>query len=869
MFTTERFNLRALLRALGVVLLAALPVAAQENADCLGCHEDPELMGSRNGRPMSVFVDASQLEASVHGPMDCVLCHADLAGTDGLHAAEVAPVRCATCHEDEATPFASSDRIHGPGRAAKGLIDAATCASCHTGHDVQPSDEPQSSTSRERVAETCGACHTRLPEVHAQVMAPELWEQTPRVIPSCADCHASHDARPAQPGGLANADCMECHARTDLDAGDGPARPGLHVAAEAYAGSMHAGIACAECHADVRASPTRPCETATHEVNCAVCHAAVVDEYAASIHGVLSAQGVSDAPRCLDCHDVHAAAPHTQPDSPLFVRRIPALCATCHREGEKASRRLEAEAGTGRAPADIVGGYTESIHGKALMDSGLVVAATCVSCHTAHSMQAPSDPRSSIAPDHVAATCGACHQGIEEQYHAGVHWRGNTETDSRLPTCNDCHTAHTIGRTDGTNFRMAVTESCGNCHAEQAETFLETLHGKATLLGSSVAAKCYDCHGTHAILPPSNPASTLGSSHIVNTCSQCHEGAHVAFTGYLTHATPHDREHYPWLFWTFWAMTLLLVGTLVVALAHSAAWLVKLLRTRKEWQAGKAAMRSTREGWFFRRFSRQQRIQHMVMMLAFFDLAVTGMALKFSAARWAGAIAPVLGGPDAMRVLHRIGALALISIFCVHLLDLISKRRSWKRSWLAMLTAPDTLMFGRRDWNDLRGMLRWFVGRGPRPRFERYTYWEKFDYFAVFWGVAVIGLTGLMLWFPEAATHVVPGWFLNVATIVHSDEALLAVVFIFTIHFFNSHLRPDKWPMDMVMFTGRMPLEELRHDKPLEYERLLASGELQKHLTGPFPPELERAFRVFGFLALGLGIAIVIVIVSALLGGAG
>ncbi|HTE06560.1 MAG TPA: cytochrome C, partial [Planctomycetota bacterium] len=352
-------------------------------------------------------------------------------------------------------------------------------------------------------------------------------------------------------------------------------------------------------------------------------------------------------------------------------------------------------------------------------------------------------------------------------------------------------------------------------------------------------------------------------------CSKCHEQAHPGFTSYLPHATAHDPQRYPWLFWTFWAMTTLLVGTLVVALAHSAAWLVRLLLTRGEWQPRKAALRSTREGWFFRRFTREQRIQHMVMLLAFFDLAITGMALKFSSARWATTVARLLGGPDAMRVLHRVGAIALVVIFICHVVSVLGRRRREKRTWKQLLTGPDTLMFCRRDWNDLRAAVRWFLGRGPRPRFERYTYWEKFDYSAVFWGVAVIGVTGLMLWFPEAATHLVPGWFLNVATIIHSDEALLAVVFIFTIHFFNSHLRPDKWPMDMVMFTGRMPLEELRHEKALEYERLEASGELQKHLTGPFPAELERVFRIFGFLALGLGIVVVVCIVWALLGGAG
>ena len=109
---------------------------------------------------------------------------------------------------------------------------------------------------------------------------------------------------------------------------------------------------------------------------------------------------------------------------------------------------------------------------------------------------------------------------------------------------------------------------------------------------------------------------------------------------------------------------------------------------------------------------------------------------------------------------------------------------------------------GKQDLAEFIQSLKWFLRRGPRPAYGRWTYWEKFDYFAVFWGVAIIGATGLLLWFPVVFTRVLPGWVLNVATIIHSDEALLAVGFIFTVHFFNTHFRPEKFPMDTVIFTG-------------------------------------------------------------------
>jgi cytochrome b subunit of formate dehydrogenase len=161
--------------------------------------------------------------------------------------------------------------------------------------------------------------------------------------------------------------------------------------------------------------------------------------------------------------------------------------------------------------------------------------------------------------------------------------------------------------------------------------------------------------------------------------------------------------------------------------------------------------------------------------------------------------------------------------------------------------------------------MKWFVGLGPRPEYGRWTYWEKFDYFAVFWGIVVIGSTGLTLWFPVFFTQFLPGPFINVATIIHSDEALLATGFIFTVHFFNTHLRPEKFPMDTTIFTGHMPLAELKRDKPREYAALVASGELEQHLEEPQPAIVVKTIRMFAWIALSLGFSVVVWILFAML----
>lgn len=253
------------------------------------------------------------------------------------------------------------------------------------------------------------------------------------------------------------------------------------------------------------------------------------------------------------------------------------------------------------------------------------------------------------------------------------------------------------------------------------------------------------------------------------------------------------------------------------------------------------------------------------MIVSFMSLALTGMTLKFSYTGWAVILSHLFGGFESAGYIHRVAAVFMIGVFIAHLVDLVGMKRQIYQTWRAMLFGPDSMLFNKKDLRDFVGNIKWFLGQGPRPQYGRWTYWEKFDYFAVFWGIALIGSTGLMLWFPEFFTHVIPGWFINVATIIHSDEALLAVGFIFTVHFFNTHLRPEKFPMDIGVFTGRMTREELEQDKPAEYEALVKAGKLEEQLVEPYPSVLVRGVRIFGWLTLATGFSIVVWIIYAML----
>ena len=264
---------------------------------------------------------------------------------------------------------------------------------------------------------------------------------------------------------------------------------------------------------------------------------------------------------------------------------------------------------------------------------------------------------------------------------------------------------------------------------------------------------------------------------------------------------------------------------------------------------------------YVKRFDRVDRMLHGLLMLSFLGLAATGLPLLFSATAWASRLSHFLGGFVVAGRLHRTFAVLMISVFLTHLGRIIYRVAVGKD--YGLFWGPRSMVPQPRDVMDLVQHMRWFVGRGPRPSFERYTYWEKFDYWAVFWGMAIIGGSGLLLWFPEAFSRAVPGWVFNIALMIHGEEALLAVGFIFTIHFFNGHLRPEKFPMDMVIFTGRLPEAELKQERAAEFERLERTGELEDLIVRPPSERSWLAGRLFGTSAVLIGLTLVGLIIYA------
>ena len=232
---------------------------------------------------------------------------------------------------------------------------------------------------------------------------------------------------------------------------------------------------------------------------------------------------------------------------------------------------------------------------------------------------------------------------------------------------------------------------------------------------------------------------------------------------------------------------------------------------------------------FFVRFTREQRYMHAVLFTTFLGLAATGLPLRFSESFWARGLASGVGGFGAILFFHKFCALVLTVAFLIHVKDVFT--RGLMNREKGIFWGPTSMVANWKDVKDLFGHMRWFVGLGPKPQFERYAYWEKFDYWAVFWGMIVIGFSGYAMWFAPFFAHFLPGWALNAVLVIHSEEGLLAILFIFSIHFVNTHLRPDSFPMDMVIFTGVESEEEFKHKRPLEYQRAINEGKLETRLA--------------------------------------
>ncbi|OGF53361.1 MAG: hypothetical protein A2Z21_07945 [Candidatus Fraserbacteria bacterium RBG_16_55_9] len=201
-------------------------------------------------------------------------------------------------------------------------------------------------------------------------------------------------------------------------------------------------------------------------------------------------------------------------------------------------------------------------------------------------------------------------------------------------------------------------------------------------------------------------------------------------------------------------------------------------------------------------------------------LIVTGLPIKFHEAAWAQFFFRLTGGLEAVRIIHRVGASLLILVGIWHMLWLLTAtgRRDF---WLLLPRRKDLLDFFLNA-KQMLGLTK------ERPQFGRYSYVEKFDYWAVYWGMVIMIGTGLFLWFHDLAMTYLPKYVLDIAREAHSDEAMLATLAIVIWHWYNTHFNPSAFPFNPTIFTGKIPKHRMIEEHPLEYEEMLQKREQQQ-----------------------------------------
>jgi predicted CXXCH cytochrome family protein len=591
-------------------------------------------------------------------------------------------------------------------------------------------------------------------------------------------------------------------------------------------------------------------------------------------------QGMAiDPATCLGCHRDHISAR----EFAASVHGVNA-CTSCHVEIIDLPKHMKGETRVAKVQCErchkkVAAEHLGSIHAQRNV--------RCAVCHTEiHSATSwKKDKRV------VVAKCVRCHDK-HELYSRSVHGKGVAAGNQDSAACHDCHELHATKALNSLSLgeaRRFHTLVCMKCHSDEnmmqrnhvfnvsVKTYMASYHGKNFRLGfPERVAGCSDCHTAHAVLPKSDPQSSLHPANLQKTCGACHKHSNAKFVAYLPHAE-YDRDKYPVLYWTFVGMTGLLVSVFAVFWLHTLLWMFRGFVENREKEALLAEGRALHEipdgHRHYVRFKPIHIFLHLLVITSFLGLSLTGLPLKFSDQDWARFLISHLGGTSVAGHVHRACAVVTFIYFfaamlmSVHFLFL---RNDIKGNFLQRLFGPDSLCPNFRDLRDVKGMVRWFFFRGPKPSFERWTYWEKFDFLAVFWGMFAIGGSGLLLWNPEFFAQYLPGWAFNVATIIHSDEALLATGFIFTVHFFNTHGRPEKFPMDFVIFNGQITKYELIEERGDLWARYERDGITEQFKAARLSGVLyEFLLKGFGFVAVLTGLTLLGLMVFAFMHSSG
>ncbi len=730
-----------------------------QNADCLGCHSDNKLVKKTKSGNISLYVNGKKFEKSVHADLDCTDCHEDFDVEKIPHKAgkNIANVDCGNCHDEIVSSFKTN--IHQRIKPNKDRT-IPKCVTCHGKHYIQnPNDVGNKGQYY------CTKCHTNV-ELTGNFHSVKYYTDK-----FCGDCHESEDVR----------DSLET--------------------------SVHAQLACSDCHK----YETNNFEKHQDGVSslkiaaCSTCHKYEADQHRESIHGISLEHGVEEAAKCWDCHGSHNIKNINEKTSPVYAQNIPKTCAHCHSNVKLMSKYPN-------AAGSPVAAYDKSVHGR-LLAEGMQGVANCTSCHGVHDIKNIVQPGSKISPFNIPNTCKTCHPMEVQRYQESIHWTYVKMGVKLAPVCNDCHSEHSIKAISGKKNRRAAKileqRTCVNCHENKSlairfglrggepNAYYDSYHGLASARGDLSVAFCTDCHNSHKILPQSNPQSSINKKNIVKTCGKCHQNVTPTFANSYSHISTNPKSTiienvvksiYFWLI-------IIVIGGMVI---HNL--IILTFEIRKKKKGIKLLPKVSR-------FSTNEVVQHYLVLTSFIVLAITGFALKFPHSWWSSGLEN-LGITETIRqLIHRISAVVMILTGLYHIVYVLMNKRG-KNILKALLPRY-------KDIKDFSNNIAYYLSISKtEPKFDKYDYTEKAEYWALIWGTLVMGVTGLILWFPTMVGNWAPDWLIKVSQIIHYYEAILATLAILVWHWFFVIFHPEQYPMSVTWIDGKMSLTEYaRHHK--------------------------------------------------------
>jgi cytochrome b subunit of formate dehydrogenase len=672
---------------------------------------------------------------------------------------------CLTCHDDK------SITTERNGKVISLFVDRAVqkksphakliCTACHTGFDAQ--NVPHK-VKIEPV--NCLTCHNDAPAkhlFHASMLTAKVKDAS--LIVSCKQCHGTHN-----------------------------------IVAPKRVGSKFYGAALTE--------------------TCGKCHVQEKELYQISTHGKAAANGITSVPNCLTCHQNRITGLNGSKDSSSIKIAQMKMCLACHLDNSEVRARV--------APsAKFIAAYEHSVHGSALL-KGNGAAANCVDCHGSHAIQKERETRSRVNRANIPTTCAKCHESIEKEYAESIHGKSALNGNREAPVCTNCHGEHNIlapsDPASPTAARNVSQQVCSPCHnsvtlnekygiaGNRFQTFDASYHGLAIRSGNMQVANCASCHGVHNIKPSSDSTSTVSKSNLAVTCGKCHPGANNRFAIGSVHVATEKKED-PLLYWIS-SIYVILISTIIGGmLVHNLLDFYRKSKRRLMIRRGL----ETEEHFghtLYVRMTLSERIQHASLLISFFTLVMTGFMLRYPDAFWVVVIRNLNAGIfDFRGLLHRIAAGALILAGMYHLYYIIFNERGKQ--------LLKDLMPRWNDVTDAIAVLKYNFGFSKtKPKFGRFSYIEKSEYWALVWGTVVMVATGLILWFDNTFMGLLTklGW--DVSRTIHFYEAWLAFLAILVWHIYFVIFNPDIYPMNLAWLKGTITEAEMADEHPLELNAL-------------------------------------------------